>query len=125
MTLINNSTRASIPRPIVPNKRKNILFSEMKDKLITAVKIVDKLCLTTTISLVHVKLGNIRLSRMPKIEMQNKFIIKKNVVIVKLKPLNKNVFQHTRIVMIRPGTYNVIFTSTFAKLSSKTEIGRL
>lgn len=72
--LVNNSIRDIIPSPIVPNKRKNTIVSDIKDVLITAVKIVDKLCLTTTISLVHAKLGNNRLRRVPKIEIKIKLI---------------------------------------------------
>lgn len=85
---------------MVPYKTKVIAINEMRNKLSTAVKIVDKPCLTTTISLVHVKLGNITLKRIPRIEVHNKLIIKGNIVIVKLKPLNENVCQHTMSVLV-------------------------
>lgn len=87
-----------------------------------AVRIVDTPCFTTSISLFHLKFGNLKLINSPRHDIKIKLLMSKEITCknwIKFKFIFKQLID----AIIKPGTNNNKFKISFTKLISKIEIG--
>lgn len=124
-TTAKSSTMARIVTPNVPKIREPAADNEMSIILSTAVIIIAILCLTTTISLDQLKLGNFKLIAKPKDDMNSKLVNKKKIWMIKSNPLKPKALQQATLAAIKPGRNNKIFSNPLAMLSSFIETGKL